>query len=135
VHAVDELLLRVRAERPQTLLQRLIAEPAGSLHDLMRQMSQTDIVVATRFHNIVCALKLCRPAISLSYSKKNDVLMVQAGLGAYCQHVEQFDVDALIDQFEKLCASRHESERAIRAQGLVLQARLEAQEAFLSTLL
>jgi polysaccharide pyruvyl transferase WcaK-like protein len=130
--AIDDLMRRVKSERPQASQQHLLAEPAGSLHDLMRQMSTTDIIVATRFHNIVCALKLAKPSISLSYSKKNDVLMAQAGLSAYCQHVEHFDVDTLINQFESLRASRYESERAIRAQGRIIEARLEAQEALLS---
>jgi polysaccharide pyruvyl transferase WcaK-like protein len=132
VDAVDDLLRRVKEERPKTPQADLIAEPAGSLHDLMRQISLTDIVVATRYHNIVCALKLAKPSISLGYSKKNDVLMAQAGQGSYCHNVEQFEVDALIDQFAHLCALRHESENVIRAHGRIFEKRLAAQEAFLS---
>lgn len=134
-HAVEDLLQRVTAERPRTPSEQLIAEPAGSLGDLMDQMAQTDLIVATRFHNIVCALKLAKPSISLSYSKKNDVLMAQTGLGDFCQHVENFDVEALVVQFERLCAVRHDSEREIRAFGRGIQARLAEQEAFLSVML
>lgn len=130
--AIDDLLRRVKAVRPQTPPEDLIAEPAGSLHDLMQEMQRTDIIVATRYHNIVCALKLAKPSISLGYSKKNDVLMAEAGLADYCQHVEHFQVDTLIKQFESLNAARRQHERAIAAHGRVIQSRLAAQETFLS---
>jgi polysaccharide pyruvyl transferase WcaK-like protein len=132
VDAVGDLLRHVKAERPKTPQEDLIAEPAGSLHDLMREIQQTDIVVATRYHNIVCALRLAKPSISLGYSKKNDVLMAQAGLASYCQHVEHFQLGTLIEQFETLNAARHERGHAIAAEGRVIQSRLAAQEAFLS---
>lgn len=130
--AIDDLMRRVKTERPENSEQRLTTEPAASLQDIMRQMSMTDIVVTTRYHNVVCALKLARPTISLGYSKKNDYLMAEAGQSAYCQHVEDFDVDALIDQFESLRLSTRASELMIRAHGRDVQARLKAQEALLS---
>jgi polysaccharide pyruvyl transferase WcaK-like protein len=130
--AVADLMRRVTEARPQTPPQDLISEPSGSLHDLMRQMVETDIVVATRFHNIVCALKLGKPSISLGYARKNDVLMAQAGLETFCQHVEQFDVETLIGQFESLTAGRRGYEQAIRAHAQAVAARLAAQEAMLS---
>jgi polysaccharide pyruvyl transferase WcaK-like protein len=130
--AIADLTRRVWAERPEDSEQRLTTEPAASLQDIMRQMSMTDIVVTTRYHNVVCALKLARPTISLGYSKKNDYLMAEAGQSAYCHHVEDFDVDALIDQFESLRLSARASELTIGAHCRDAQARLKAQEAFLS---
>jgi polysaccharide pyruvyl transferase WcaK-like protein len=99
--AVEGVLDAVCKARPAAT-PSLAAEPIGTLRDLMRQISLTDIVVATRFHNIVCALKMGKPAISLGYSRKNDVLMAEAGLGDFCHHVERFDVPALIEQFRHL---------------------------------
>jgi polysaccharide pyruvyl transferase WcaK-like protein len=130
--AIDDLMRRVKAERPENSEQRLTTEPAASLQDIMRQMSTADIVVTTRYHNVVCALMLARPTISLGYSKKNDYLMAEAGQNAYCQHVEDFDVDALIAQFESLRVSARASELMIRAHNRDVQTRLETQEAFLS---
>src|SRR6185436_5879023 len=68
--AIADLTRRVWAERPENTERHLTTEPAASLQDVMRQMSTTDIVVTTRYHNVVCALKLARPTISLGYSKK-----------------------------------------------------------------
>ena len=130
--AIIDLTRRVWAERPSNAEQRLTTEPAASLQDVIRQMSTTDIVVTTRYHNVVCALKLARPTISLGYSKKNDYLMAEAGQSAYCQHVEDFTVDALIDQFESLRLSARASEHMLRAHRREVEARLKAQEAFLS---
>ena len=45
---------------------RLLVEPATTLDELIEQMADVDTVVATRYHNIVCALRLasrpCRSA-------------------------------------------------------------------------
>jgi polysaccharide pyruvyl transferase WcaK-like protein len=131
--AVKTLLSHLRSQSPAIPEEDLVAAPASSLHDVMRQMQEADVVVATRYHNIVCALKLAKPTISLGYSTKNDVLMAQAGLGAYCHHVESFEVDQLIEQFEKICAQRTQCADAVRAYRQIADIRLAEQEAMLRT--
>ncbi|WP_269930495.1 polysaccharide pyruvyl transferase family protein [Aminobacter sp. HY435] len=134
--AVDALLANVRAIRPGLSATAIVAEPSASLHEVMDQMADTDIVVATRFHNIVCALKMGKPTISLAYSKKNDVLMGQMGLEDYCQHVEHFDVTKLIGQLDSLVLRRDDHARKIRDQVDKLQQELMRQdEILLSTML
>src|SRR5262249_39800526 len=98
-HVVQDLMTAVAAEGRIVPPERLVAEPILSLHDLMKQIALTDIVVATRFHNVVCALKLGRPTISIGYADKNDALLADMGLGDFCQHIESLDVDLLIKQF------------------------------------
>ncbi|MDP1368913.1 hypothetical protein Q6248_28485, partial [Klebsiella pneumoniae] len=71
--------------------ERVTVEHGATLHDLMREIGKTDIVVVTRYHNVVCALKLARPTISLGYAQKNDELLAQYDQRA-CQHIETFDV-------------------------------------------
>jgi polysaccharide pyruvyl transferase WcaK-like protein len=134
--AVDALLEVVGEARPNIPNTRLAGRPLYSLHDIMSEISETDFVVATRFHNIVCALRMGRPTISLGYSRKNDVLMAEMGLGTYCQHVEKFDVDTLINQFSRLVADRETCERAIRDRTLEFAQQLEQQDRYLlSTLI
>ena len=53
--------------------------PARTLHDVMQQMADTDIVVATRYHNVVCALRMSKPTISIGYAEKNDALLRRSG--------------------------------------------------------
>ncbi|WP_280819404.1 polysaccharide pyruvyl transferase family protein [Pseudaminobacter soli (ex Li et al. 2025)] len=128
--AVDALLARVRTARPQAA-ESIVAEPCCSLTHLMEQMSQTDIVVATRFHNIVCALKMGKPTISLGYARKNDVLMAEMGLGDYCQHVEQFSVPTLIEHFDTVVANRDALAQNVRQRVADYDRQLSRQEEFL----
>jgi len=100
----------------------------SSLHDLMEEISETDVVIATRFHNIVCALKMEKPVISLGYSAKNDVLLAEMGLDEYCQHVDTFDVEVLIAQFEKSIIETQKIKKAIHAGNLAFMEQLNLQD-------
>ena len=126
--AVADVLSKVATVRPHLSHERLVAEPMRSLHDLMRQMAGTDVIVATRYHNIVCALRLGKPLVSLGYAKKNDVLMSEMGVGRFCQHIERLDLDLLIEQFTQLVAQRQGYEDGIRRANLAYQERLDRQE-------
>jgi polysaccharide pyruvyl transferase WcaK-like protein len=128
MEAVDALVARLQSIAPAQLLERVSAGRSSSLHGLMEEISETDIVVATRFHNIVCALKMEKPVISLGYSAKNDVLLAEMGLGEYCQHVETFDVDVLIAHFGRAVAASHEIKNAIRARNLAFRKLLDLQD-------
>ena len=66
----------------------------------------TDFVVATRFHNVVCALKLVRPTVSIGYEAKNDAVMTELGLGEFCQSIEELDLDLLNKQLAELMNNR-----------------------------
>lgn len=112
---------------------KLVAEPASSLHDVMRQIVDTDVVVATRYHNVVAALKLGRPTLSIGYAKKNDVLLAAMGLGGFSQAIEDLDVDRLIAQFEALVAERKELERRLAEANAAFRVRLRRQETVLLT--
>jgi polysaccharide pyruvyl transferase WcaK-like protein len=131
--AVDDLLAVFSGSQSLTSGQ-LLAWPASSLHELMGQIAQTDIVVATRFHNIVCALKLGRPTVSVGYAEKNDLLMTDVGLGAYCQKIEALDIELLKDQVRQLIDNRRALETQIAARTQVYSAQLAQQFATLTDL-
>ena len=109
----------------------VIAEPAHSLRDVMAQISETDLVVATRYHNVVCALKLGRPTLSIGYARKNDALLQEMGLSDFCQHIERLDVDLLIQQFRKLAAGRKAYEERICETNAAFAESLQNQNALL----
>ena len=129
--AVTDVRTRVAAARPALPQGQLHCEPMTSLHDVMRQIAETDIVVATRFHNVVCALRLGKPTLSIGYAEKNDLLMTEMGVGRFCQHIERLDVDLLIEQFTELVAGRESYESGIRDANLVYQERLNRQASLL----
>ena len=82
--------------------------------DVWTRSTAADLVVATRFHNIVSALKLGKPSISIGYAEKNDVLMAAMGLGDFCQHIERLSLDRLMRQLSTLAAGRETYAAGIR---------------------
>jgi polysaccharide pyruvyl transferase WcaK-like protein len=99
---VEEILADLRTHRPDLDPTWVVADPVVTFADLMRTMEPAAVVVATRYHNVVCALMLSKPTISIGYAEKNAVLMAGAGLGEYCQSVDSLDVERLITQFTEL---------------------------------
>jgi len=81
---------------------RIIDEPVRSAEDLLAQIGETDAVVATRFHNVLLALALNKPVISISFHQKCTSLMQSMGLQEYCQDIQQLNAERLIDQFCQL---------------------------------
>ncbi|MET9349999.1 polysaccharide pyruvyl transferase family protein [Streptomyces termitum] len=78
------------------------AAGAASLAELTAEAAAADAVVATRYHNLVCALKAGTPTLALSYAAKSDALMAERGLGAYCHPARAVDADRLLSQFREL---------------------------------
>jgi polysaccharide pyruvyl transferase WcaK-like protein len=81
---------------------RIIDEPASSVDELLSQLSSVDVVVSSRFHNILLGLMLEKPVIAISYHEKFQPLMNGVGLGGYCQDIEHIDVDELIGKVVRL---------------------------------
>jgi polysaccharide pyruvyl transferase WcaK-like protein len=113
----------------------IVAEEMTSLHDVMAQIAHTDIVVATRYHNVICALRMGRPVISLAYSTKNDALLNATGLEEYCHYVETFDVDVLKSQVEKMLAERARLVLEVKKGVAAFQTQLAEQEAYIHSIL
>jgi len=90
-------------ERPVTQeAGRVIDEPIESVEGLLRQLAATDLVVATRFHNVLLALLLNRPVIAISFHHKCTSLMRQTGLSEYCQDIDRLNSGWLFEQFSQL---------------------------------
>lgn len=104
--AADERAVRGVLAAVQDAGGNLAANPIRSLGGLMEEIGRTDIVVATRYHNVVCALRMGRPTISLGYAEKNDEVLARVGLAAYCHHVETFDVDVVDRQVDIMLRER-----------------------------
>jgi len=78
----------------------IIDGPTCSLEDLLSQIAETDLVVATRFHNVLLALLCDKPVISISFHHKCESLMSAMGLSAYCLDINDLKADdSLIEKF------------------------------------
>lgn len=98
----DEVIAYLRAHRPQLDPSQIVAESVSSIDELMRQIASVDTVVASRFHNVLCALMLAKPTLSVGYAAKFGVLMEEVGMAEFCQSAQSVDVDRLIEQFTEL---------------------------------
>lgn len=72
---------------------------AASWEQLLAQLAAVDYVIASRYHNVLLAILLAKPTISVSYEAKNEALMQQVGLGDYCQMLDGLDFERLKSQF------------------------------------
>lgn len=102
-------------------------EPAHSVDELLSQLAGTDIVVASRFHNVLLALKLAKPVVAISFHEKVDSLMGAMGMGQFCQDIENVDVDKLIRQFTALEENTDSIQRDLSRQAEVYRRDLEIQ--------
>jgi len=90
--------------------------PVGGFKDLVRLLTDADVVVATRFHGVVLAQMLGRPTLGIAYRRSTRDLLEDMGQGAYGIDIGELTLEALIDRFTALEADRGASAR--------LQARL-----------
>jgi polysaccharide pyruvyl transferase WcaK-like protein len=132
---VEEIIADIREHRPDLDPAWVVAEPVSTFAELMHAMEPAGTVVATRYHNVVCALMLSKPTVSIGYGEKNAVLMADTGLAEYCQSIGSLDVGRLIEQFTDLESHAARLRQAI-AQGNAAKASLvQGQLAELSAVL
>lgn len=110
----DRLERRVRDARP-LLGDSLSTSRAPDLAGLMTEMAAAEVVVASRFHNIICALKARRPVVSLGYAGKNADLLERFGLEGFDQPIDAFDVDRLLSDVDRLVETQDAVTRVIGA--------------------
>lgn len=126
--AIADVVARL-TEQFGSLPAHLAADMAGSLDEVIRQMAETQVVVATRFHGVVCALMAGRPVISVGYAEKNAALLADVGLKDFSQHIETMNVELLKSQFERLLRDRAFYEPKIAERMAQYRAQLEEQNA------
>jgi len=132
---VQEILADLRAHRPDLDPSRIIAAPVSSFAELMQAMAPVSTVVATRFHNVICALRLAKPAISLGYAPKFAALMTDMGLSEFCQSAYSLDAGRLIEQFCELEKRQAQLRQTIKDRNVAYERLLDSQFSELSAML
>ena len=90
-----------------TVTKHLVSTSIDDVRKLVNEINQTDVVVTTRYHNVIGALISGRPVVSIGYAEKNRDLLRRVGLAEYCQDVDDFDVARVIADTDTLLARRH----------------------------
>ncbi|HEY2651695.1 MAG TPA: polysaccharide pyruvyl transferase family protein [Solirubrobacteraceae bacterium] len=105
LEVVEELKHRLRARLGSYDETRVVEQPPTS-QDVLTELAQTDLVVATRFHNVLLSLLLNKPVIAITFHHKCSSLMEQMKLSEYCQDIHHIDVDRLVGQLQHLERNR-----------------------------
>lgn len=90
----------------------------GSPAELVEALASVEVVVATRYHNVVGALRCATPVVALCYAPKHRALMSTMGVGELCHDLRGLDAQGLVEQVVAVHADRD----AVRAR---LEQRLE----------
>jgi polysaccharide pyruvyl transferase WcaK-like protein len=110
-------------------LDQVQTQEAESFQVLLQQLSEVDLVVATRFHNVLLSLLLVKPVLSISHMDKNDQLMDSMGLSRFCTPLEGARLEQITAGFERLQEEAPALRDSIRAHAAANRARLEQQYA------
>lgn len=129
----QDIVADFRAYRPDLQHDHVISATVTSMRALVDGMSLVNSVVAIRYHNVMCALKLSKPTISLSYSAKHDVLMEEMGLSGFSQPAATFQVDQLIRQFVELESRSADLRQTMTERNAARVSLLDQQFSYLST--
>jgi polysaccharide pyruvyl transferase WcaK-like protein len=132
---VQRRILAAVRDRGGDAESRVAGERVDTWSDLMQVMAGVELVVATRFHNVLGALKLSIPTLSIGYAGKQDALMESMGLGEFCQHAASVDVTRALDQVRALDSRRHELTAVLRERNRAQADGVARQLAALSGLL
>jgi polysaccharide pyruvyl transferase WcaK-like protein/SAM-dependent methyltransferase len=97
-----DVLADLTAHCPQLTPETASLEPVATFDDVTRVVQSVSIVVATRFHNIICSVRLAKPTLSLGYARKSTVIMTDAGLADFCLAAGSLDPDQIIERFTEL---------------------------------
>ncbi len=108
MHARQEFRSLLRAQLSADDETRIFDEPASSVEDVLSQIASTDIVVATRFHNVLFSFLCTKPVISISFHHKCVSLMSAMGMSEYCLDINDLESSNLI---EKFCDLERNSDR------------------------
>jgi polysaccharide pyruvyl transferase WcaK-like protein len=112
VDVARDVRTAVRATRPDLSEDAVVLRECTRFDELTEEMSRAEVVVASRFHNLVCALRLARPPVSVGYAGKNHHLMRAMGLERYMQIIDDVDADRLVEQVQ--AARRDQAELSDR---------------------
>jgi polysaccharide pyruvyl transferase WcaK-like protein len=74
----------------------------GSFEDLIRVLSEADLVVATRFHGAVLAQMLGKPVVGIAYRRSTTDLLEDVGQGAYSIDASALTLERLRERVEAL---------------------------------
>ena len=128
---IDDLRAALRECLASNIDERVTDQPIDSIHELLTQLGASELVVATRFHNVLMSLLLNKPVIAISFHHKCSSLMSEMGLSEYCHNINQMNADTLIVQFQALVRNADDVKQVILQRVETSKRALDEQYEFL----
>jgi polysaccharide pyruvyl transferase WcaK-like protein len=129
---IEEFIGVLKSRNIPTASPLLIVEPAPTVEELLRQVSETEAVISARYHNLVLALIQNKPVIALSDHAKLNSVVTDFGLGQYLLPLRNLSSDVLIDRFKQLEADAERLRPLLKAK---LETYRQALDGLYATLL
>jgi polysaccharide pyruvyl transferase WcaK-like protein len=98
---IEDVLASLDEDVKGRLDRSVIVKLSRSVDDLMKVLATADILVATRFHGILLALRSGKPVVGVCYYRKSQELLEEMGQGAYALPLD-FEVENLLRSFHSL---------------------------------
>jgi polysaccharide pyruvyl transferase WcaK-like protein len=93
---------------------QLLHAQVTDVESLAATIAAVDLVIATRFHALVMALRAGTPVLVLSSQPKTDDLMAAMGLSAYRVSIDHMEMDSLTARFTSLAQNAASVREQIR---------------------
>jgi polysaccharide pyruvyl transferase WcaK-like protein len=96
-----DVATKVSAARPDQRQGCLTVLELTGFDEVSEEMAKAEVVIASRWHNLLASLRLARPTISVGYSEKSARLMHSLGLSEYHQRLIELDPVRLVAQVSR----------------------------------
>jgi polysaccharide pyruvyl transferase WcaK-like protein len=131
--AVEDIIRSCRSNGVER--DHLEFSPVEDFDGLLAEIGRTDVVIATRYHNLIGALLMDRRTISLSYAEKNRALLERFGLVDLSHPLETADAAWVLDCLDKLRARDRVMDDEARAMLELCRGQTRAEFAALAKLI
>ena len=126
---IRDILSRLEEDAHETVNRRELVREAKSVSELMDVYAEADMIVATRFHGVLLALRAERPVLGICYFRKTRDLLREMGQEACAVDLETFTALDLYERLRALEANRAGALDEIHKRGEAYRADLRAQYA------
>lgn len=93
----------------------------------LRGIARTDLVVASRLHGVILSHLAGVPALAISFDPNVDSHMASVNQREYCLDINTFTLNAFVERFEKLKASRPREQTQLRSAAQSFRRQLDIQ--------
>lgn len=103
-HGVKEILDLIAQENKAEISNKISWINTGTTEELFACLSRVSYVVASRLHGVILGHLMQKPVLAISYDRKVDTHMKDAGFSDYCIDIHSADLGSMKRTFDSLIA-------------------------------